>query len=169
MTKISARLVLTAMVFTPGLAQATQSYPLAELDSAALVLRHAFDGNKKVGCGLDEQKAGALLQVLEARLDAKKTEFAKPSEAAQKNLIAELKDCDSNCHCGVLSDVVQGFTALDKSGQEALTHAQAKAKAQSPAKSLKCAQKARWVCSSGLLKALQADAKDMGTGSTTDP
>ncbi len=161
-------LIVSAFFISAGTAQAARSSSLAQLDAAAIVFRVAFDGEKRAGCGLSPASANALLQVTQARLDAKKDELSHLANAKRQSVLVELKTCNDECHCGVLADVVQGYSNLSKTWKAALQSAQDKAKAQTAAQTLKCAERARWVCSSGLLKELRTEVKKAGVGSPAE-
>jgi len=139
-------------------------HPLTDLDSASLVLRLAFDGDKESGCGIDSNEATKLMGVMEARIDSKKRELMKAPYSKGWPTQTELKNCEINCHCGIFSSLFEGLPHLQPEWNTLYQNAQNKAQSQGVNESKKCAKKAEWFCSSQLLKSLRKEAKTLGAG-----
>lgn len=106
------------------------------------------DGESSVGqtCGIRPEEALNLLQPLHARID----EEIKSG----KYLIIDkhLVDCDTNCHCGIYSDL-----ALNKQLKNDLYN---KASTFPRKKLIECAQRtSQWICKDPLLESLKKEAE----------
>ena len=160
--------ILGAFVFLSiASAWASGQASLADLDSAALVLRMSVDGHPDVACGIQAEEAGALLRAVHPMIDSKIQEVRK--RAYVKGYwphVQAVETCQKACHCGVWGDLAEGAEmrtgtpkASQKRWKKALESAKSKATKQTEKQSLACAKSASpKFCTSDLLKVLRKEA-----------
>jgi len=134
----------------------TSSYE--ELDSAAVVLRTAFDGHPESACGLSTVEASQMLRALEARLDEKREELmTRPLKAGWPSA-EQVARCEKGCHCGAYGDLFGSLKQVPREYSEPLKQAGRKASRLSAARAAACASRVRSFCKSALLKSLRDEA-----------
>jgi hypothetical protein len=133
-----------------------EAHNLAEIEGAAIFLRHIADSDLKKGnkssCGLSAKEALSLTQPLKAIRDAA---LQKEKEKLQRTpkLESAIASCEKKCHCGIYSDLLEERDGW--SGEYAVSSA--KAAKENKKTVAKCAKReALWFCKSPLLRELRA-------------
>lgn len=139
-------------------AQILRRYSLDQMAAAQNVIRASLEGENI--CGLDVETQAQLPQLLQSLIDQK---------AAKLNLTewvtdsSKLETCETRCRCAFYDTLVVSEPAQKANGGvplELVTLLQAvKTKAEKPlskAAVVGCAKNNAWVCTSSLLKHLQA-------------
>jgi hypothetical protein len=132
-----------------------QRYSLDEIDSAALLLRVTADGNASVLCrDIASEKARRLLLPMHALFEEKIT-LERGKLPLRGRRLTRANRCESNCHCGAYSTLLEGFAPQ----ADLLAAVTKKAATQSAAESLACAKRNRWFCNSPLLNHLKSELR----------
>ncbi len=146
-------------------AQVLKEYTLAQFNEAATYLRASFDQHLEgksepiAGCQVSQEQAQSSLQALKALIDQKvieeRKEYLQSRDLYRKK--RDLQHCDKTCACGVYFDVLDPvknqeikWAKFIREHNRLKEQLERKAGKQTPAKTLECAQKQNWYCTSSL-------------------
>lgn len=162
----------------PSKEDLTEKYTLAELNSAANLLKVVSDegiklptadkGSEMIGCPLTSREAMSMTMPVKSLIDQSIRVEAEAYSQNPKTYSGDhgFESCASTCACGVLSDVVEGANeSTFPAGSEKIhsrnqQRLQAKAARQTAGDSLSCAKKQTWFCGSDLKAYLKKEASD---------